>query len=72
MSGIAEALVATAVGLFVAIPAVAAYNFFQRKIQSTLAESEALNDILLAHLLAEEPMLPQSEGLQASSSPGSN
>jgi biopolymer transport protein ExbB len=61
MSGIAEALVATAVGLFVAIPAVAAYNFFQRKIQSTLAESEALNDILLAHLLAEEPVVPIAE-----------
>src|ERR1700694_4224193 len=30
MSGIFEALVATAVGLFVAIPAVVAFNFFQR------------------------------------------
>lgn len=32
MGGIAEALVATGVGLFVAIPAVVAYNVFQRKI----------------------------------------
>ncbi len=32
MSGIAEALVATGVGLFVAIPAVVAYNVFQKKI----------------------------------------
>ncbi len=32
MGGIAEALVATGVGLFVAIPAVVAYNFFQKKI----------------------------------------
>lgn len=56
MSGIAEALVATAVGLFVAIPAVAANNYFQRVITSKLAESEALNNILLAHLLAEEPL----------------
>jgi len=30
MKAIAEALVATAVGLFVAIPAVIAYNWFQR------------------------------------------
>lgn len=30
--GIAEALVATAVGLFAAIPAVAAYNFFNNRI----------------------------------------
>jgi biopolymer transport protein ExbB len=71
MSGIAEALVATAVGLFVAIPAVAAYNYFQRKIQSTLAESEALNDILLAHLLAEEPLLPAGQGA-AAPAPGTN
>src|SRR5450432_14899 len=32
MGGIAEALIATAVGLFVAIPAVVAYNVFQKKI----------------------------------------
>jgi biopolymer transport protein ExbB/biopolymer transport protein TolQ len=32
MGGIAEALVATGVGLFVAIPAVVAYNIFQRSI----------------------------------------
>jgi biopolymer transport protein ExbB/TolQ len=32
MSGIAEALVATGVGLFVAIPAVIAYNVLQKKI----------------------------------------
>jgi biopolymer transport protein ExbB/TolQ len=32
MSGIAEALVATGVGLFVALPAVVAYNLVQKKI----------------------------------------
>ena len=32
MGGIAEALIATGVGLFVAIPAVVAYNFYQKKI----------------------------------------
>ncbi len=53
MTGISEALVATAVGLFVAIPAVAAFNYFQRRIQSTLANTEALSKVLLAHLNAE-------------------
>jgi len=53
MSSIAEALVATAVGLFVAIPAVAAYNYFQRLIQAQSARSEALSNVLLAHLSAE-------------------
>lgn len=52
MSNIAEALVATAVGLVVAIPAVAAFNFFQRLVRATLANTEALEHLLLAHLKA--------------------
>jgi biopolymer transport protein ExbB len=52
MSAIAEALVATAVGLAVAIPAVAMYNFFQRQAKSILANTEALTRVLLAHLSA--------------------
>ena len=55
MSSIAEALVATAVGLAVAIPAVAFNNFFQRLIKSTLANTEALTRVLLAHLHGEAP-----------------
>ncbi len=53
MKSIAEALVATAVGLMVAIPAVAANNYFQRLIKSTLANTDALSRILLAHLKSE-------------------
>ncbi len=53
MGAIAEALVATAIGLVVAIPAVAAFNFFQRRIRSTLANSEALTHILLAYAKGE-------------------
>ena len=41
MGGISEALVATAAGLFVAIPSVIAYNYFVRKIKMTLLEMEA-------------------------------
>ena len=55
MGSIAEALVATAVGLFVAIPAVAAHNLFQRKVANVVARSEALTNVLLAHLNAELP-----------------
>lgn len=36
MTGISEALVATAMGLFVAIPSVIAYNYFVRKIKTLL------------------------------------
>lgn len=39
-AGIAEALVATAAGLLVAIPAVAAYNYFIRVVRRTATELE--------------------------------
>jgi biopolymer transport protein ExbB/TolQ len=50
MSGIYEALVATAVGLVVAIPAVIAYNFFQRRVKSLLGEADALTNMIIALL----------------------
>jgi biopolymer transport protein ExbB/TolQ len=40
MAGISEALVATALGLFVAIPAVAAYNYFVRYIKKIMVAAE--------------------------------
>jgi biopolymer transport protein ExbB len=53
MAGIAEALIATAVGIGVALPAVAAYNAFQRRISGLLAGTEALSNVVLTYLLAE-------------------
>ena len=53
MGAIAEALVATAIGLVVAIPAVAAFNYFQRRIRSTVANSDALIHLLLAYAKGE-------------------
>jgi biopolymer transport protein ExbB len=50
MGAIAEALVATAIGLAVAIPAVAAFNYFQRRIRTTLGNAEALEHIVLSYL----------------------
>jgi biopolymer transport protein ExbB len=58
MAAIAEALVATAVGLFVAIPAVAMYNIFQRRLRSILARTDALGSVLLAHLVASGAASP--------------
>ena len=40
MGGIAEALVATGMGLLVAIPCVVAYNYFSRRAAQTLEEVE--------------------------------
>ena len=42
MAGIAEALVATALGLFIAIPAAAFYNYFVRNIKKIIISSENL------------------------------
>jgi biopolymer transport protein ExbB len=50
MASIAEALVATAVGIFVALPAVAAYNYFQRRMAGLLSSSEVLSNLVLAYL----------------------
>lgn len=50
MTGIAEALVSTAVGLLVALPAVAAYNYFQRRVTKLLEGTEALSNLVLAYL----------------------
>jgi biopolymer transport protein ExbB len=50
MAEVGEALVATAIGLLVALPAVAAYNFFQRVIKGRLAWSDALGHDILAAL----------------------
>jgi biopolymer transport protein ExbB len=49
-AGISEALVATAVGLMVAIPAVIAFNYFQRRVKAALAEAEALKSFLIGKL----------------------
>ena len=49
-AGISEALVATAVGLLVAIPAVVAFNLFQRRVRSGLAEAESLKCFLIGKL----------------------
>jgi biopolymer transport protein ExbB len=50
MADIGEALVATAIGILVAIPAVVAFNFFQRAIKGRLGRAEALGDHIVAYL----------------------
>jgi biopolymer transport protein ExbB len=52
MAGISEALVATAVGLFVALPAVVAYNYFQRSLRRSTQRATALGHAAVAHLEA--------------------
>jgi biopolymer transport protein ExbB/biopolymer transport protein TolQ len=49
-AGIAEALVATAAGLFVAIPAVTAYNYFISRIKTCVTEMDGAASELVARL----------------------
>jgi biopolymer transport protein ExbB len=53
MAEVGEALVATAVGILVALPTVAFYNLFQRINKTRLLRADALGRELLAHLRTE-------------------
>ena len=48
--GVSEALVTTAAGLVIGIPAMAAYAFFRGCVQSLIAELEAASTRLMALL----------------------
>lgn len=50
MRDIGEALVATAIGLLVALPAVAFFNLFVRTIKARVARGDSLGREVLAHL----------------------
>lgn len=56
MASIGEALVATAVGIGIAIPAVAANNYFQRTTRTIIANTEALTRVLLANMMGHAPV----------------
>ena len=49
MAGISEALIATAVGLFVAIPAVIAFNWFGRIVNQKMSNAEAVQNLMMKH-----------------------
>jgi biopolymer transport protein ExbB len=50
MSGISSALIATALGIFVAIPAVIANNYFASQLKQVQSNSESLTHIVMAYL----------------------
>ncbi len=52
MAGISDALIATAVGLFVALPAVVMFNLFQRWLRRATQRSTALGHAVVAFLKA--------------------
>ncbi|MFN7453910.1 MAG: MotA/TolQ/ExbB proton channel family protein [Pseudobdellovibrionaceae bacterium] len=54
MSGVSQALYATAVGLLVAIPAVVAFNLFSKKVKDSLQQAESLKDLYVAQFLSKD------------------
>jgi biopolymer transport protein ExbB/TolQ len=81
MAGIAEALVATGVGLFVALPAVVAYNLIQKRIGDIETQGISLTKLITAHARAHggelvtrpsEPALQGYEGQESSDDSGSD
>ncbi|MBC7660891.1 MAG: MotA/TolQ/ExbB proton channel family protein [Chitinophagaceae bacterium] len=53
MAGISEALISTAVGLIVAIPAIIAFNGYSRVVKRKISNSEAMKSLLIAHFSHE-------------------
>jgi biopolymer transport protein ExbB len=54
MAGVFEALVATAIGLLVAIPAVIGFNYFQRRVRATISKVDSLAHLVLSELKGED------------------
>jgi hypothetical protein len=54
MSGIAEALISTAVGILVALPAVIFYNVFQKKGADVEEQAGALGNVVLASMKSDK------------------
>jgi biopolymer transport protein ExbB/TolQ len=61
MAGIAEALIATAVGLLVAIPAVIAFNVFKGRVKDAVTNGHLLSRILLSQLKSTDDVRAAAE-----------
>jgi biopolymer transport protein ExbB len=62
MSGISEALVATAVGLLVALPAVIAFNYFNRRVREAVTATDDIAHTILAELHGRAHVGPGGAG----------
>jgi biopolymer transport protein ExbB/TolQ len=60
MSGIAEALICTAVGILVALPAVIYYNVFQKKGGDIEEQAAALGNVVLASMRGDREAAPKA------------
>ncbi len=61
MAEIGEALTATAVGIFVALPAVALFNLFKTEIAKRMARADAMGREMLSYVKDERRHLQEAE-----------
>jgi biopolymer transport protein ExbB/TolQ len=54
MGPLAEALIATGVGILVAIPAVAAFNYFKERVKLSVSNTELLARTMVGFIIGEE------------------
>lgn len=54
MSGVSQALYATALGLFVAIPAIIGFNVFTQQIRKLNSQLDTLKDLYVAQIVTEK------------------
>ncbi len=66
MSDVSRALVATAVGILVAIPAVVAFNLYQRRVRSEVGRIDALAHVILSEVYAAS----DAQGRRGAGNPG--
>ena len=64
--GISKALITTAAGMVIAIPALFAYRYFQRLIQEYISELEQQSTLFHATLFYRKPQAQDVEQKQAS------
>lgn len=64
MAGIAEALVATGVGLFVALPAVVAYNLVQKRVAGIETDVASLIKLISAYAKSDPQILKRAQELR--------
>lgn len=62
MAGISEALVATAIGLLVAIPAVVLYNYLRQRNKNLLSNIQSMSHLMLARLDESKTNVVEKEG----------
>ena len=67
MPGISKALITTAAGMFIAIPALFAHRYFQRLVQEYIAELEQQSTLFHAALFYQNPADEKQQDLQKAS-----